>query len=257
MSVVSRLRLGALTLVGIPALRSSDVILASFPRSGNTLFRFIVTRYALGLAGDESAVSFARLNRLAPELGASWLWGRPPRGRIPRWVKTHRPYFRGLARPRAVHLIRSPLDTLAYYHRYWTGRVGAAPVESGNFLRDARRGLPRWIHHTQSWQVNADLQLDYADLRDDPERVVTEVLSRLGIDVDARVLKCAVARSSAEAVRDLERTGGIAGSDRLGADAAFVSDRPAGEGRSYFTAADRAWAHQALTEAGLDAWVEG
>lgn len=260
MSVADRLRLGVMLLAGVPALRASDILLASFPRSGSTLLRFVVTHYALGLAGDASEVPFARLNRLAPELGASWLWSAPlqpgaPRGRFPRWVKTHRPYFWGLARPRAVHLVRSPLDALASYHRYWTARVGAAPVERGAFLRDPRRGLPRWIRHTRSWEGHADVVLRYRDLRADPARAVTEVLSAFGVDVDAQTVAEAAARSSADAVRALERSGGVAGPDRLGAGAVFAADRPPGSGTAYFSPSDVAWARARLTEAGLGAWV--
>ncbi len=239
--------------VGVASLRRSDVLLASFPRSGSTWLRFVVVHDALAAAGDEGEVPFERLNGLAPELGASALW-RGRRG--PRLVKTHRPYAPLLGRPRAVHLVRQPLDALASYHRYWTARVDGGRVDPGAFLRDRRRGLPRWIRHTRSWQPRADLSVRYAELRADPAGVAARVLALLGRGVDPDRLAEAVRRSDARAVRAVETTGGVAGPDRAAPGAAFASDQPAGNGLGYFDAADVAWAHRQLDGAGLGTWVE-
>ena len=257
MSVLHWLRLGGRYAIGIPALRGGDVLLTSFPRSGSTLVRFVVVHYALGLAGDRSTVTFDRLNRQAPELGASGLGRGTLDDRVPRLVKTHRPYSPALARPRALHLVRSPLDALASYHRYWTGRVGGADVGSSEFLRDRRRGLPRWILHTQSWRSRADGTLSYADLRKDPGRTIADAFGALGVEIDRDEMARAAERSSPEAVREQERAGGIAGSDRLGDGASFVADRAAGEGERYFSAEDQEWAHRRLIEAGLGVWSRG
>lgn len=237
---------------GVVRLRRSDVLIASFPRSGSTLLRFVLTLDALERRGDVSEVTFDRLNRLAPELGAAPLVGPDPFPGEPRWVKTHRPYSRWLARPRALHLVRPPLDALASYHRYWTARLGAASVGRSAFLRDARRGLPRWIAHTRSWQPHADVRVDYEALRADPAATVAEALGVLGLEADPAALARAAARSSAEAVRSVERAHGAAGTDALRAP--FVADRPAGEGARYFGPEDVAWALDRLGEAGL--WGE-
>lgn len=246
------LRLGAAYATGIPALRRSDVLLASFPRSGSTLFRFMVAHYALG--EDAASVSFAELNRLLPELGASWLWDADALPGVPRVVKTHRPYFWGLARPRAVHLVRSPLDALASYHRYWMAREGSEHVERGAFLRDRRRGLPWWIRHTASWAPRADVEVRYAALRADPAGVVAKALETLGVPVSAKAMQRAADRSRPEAVRAREREGGVAGPDRLREGSVFARDRSPGDGGAYFSEADRAWARDRLAAAGLDSW---
>ena len=237
---------------GIVLMRRADALLASFPRSGSTFLRFIVVHDRLMARGDLSEVSFARLNRLAPELGTSALWSKR---RTPRLVKTHRPYSPLLARPRAIHLVRSPLDALASYHRYWTARAGSVPVGRGAFLRDRRRGLPRWIQHTRSWASHADLTVRYADLRADPVGVASRVLALLGRPVDPDRVTRAVERSGAEAVRALEASTGVGGPDRFVEGAAFVSDRPEGAGADYFGAAGRDWARRRLDAAGLGEWV--
>ena len=237
---------------GVLALRSDDVLLASFPRSGSTLFRFVVAHYALE---GEGALSFERLNQRAPELGVSELARPYPLGGLPRLIKTHRPFAFPLGRPRAVHLVRTPLDALASYHRYWMSRVGASAAGRGPFLRDRRRGLPRWIRHTRSWTRRADVTVRYAALRADPAGAVGAALRALGVSFDPAALAAAAERSSAAAVQREEARAGVAGPDALRPGSVFVADRPTGEGARYFDEPDRQWAADQLHRAGLGPWA--
>ena len=238
---------------GILALRADDVLLASFPRSGSTLFRFVVAQY--GMDGEEGTVPFERLNERAPELGASGLAQPSPTGGLPRLIKTHRPFAFPLGRPRAIHLVRAPLDALASYHRYWTARVGASDRGRGRFLRDRRRGLPRWIRHTRSWADRADATVRYAALRANPAGAVGAALCALGVSFDPGALAAAADRSSAAAVQREEARAGVAGPDALRPGSVFVADRPVGEGARYFDEPDRQWAADQLHRAGLGPWA--
>ncbi|HEX8385387.1 MAG TPA: hypothetical protein VF576_04330, partial [Rubricoccaceae bacterium] len=69
-----RLRLAARYAAGLPALRSSDVLLCSFPRSGSTLVRFALEHYARLARGVDAELGFADVNAGQPELGVSDLW---------------------------------------------------------------------------------------------------------------------------------------------------------------------------------------
>ena len=258
-SLASRARLAVRYGRGLVALRRSDVLLASFPRSGSTLLRSVLASALDGGPSDPddgpegglgvAPFQFEALNRAMPELGVSDLAGAS-RSDPPRFVKTHRPRIAAMSRPRSVWLVRDPLDALASYHRYWTARVGAAPVSPGRFLRDRRRGLPRWIRHTQSWS-RADLRLRYARLQADPAGEAGRVLRLAGLEVSPERLAAAAAASRPEAVR----RAALAGSDVLADGFVFAADRPAGTGADAFGASDRAWAAERLRRAGLGAWV--
>lgn len=248
-SPASRARLAVRYARGLVALRRSDVLLASFPRSGSTLLRSVLASALGDGPEDEPGFQFEALNRAMPELGVSDLAGAS-RSDPPRFVKTHRPRIAAMSRPRSVWLVRDPLDALASYHRYWTARVGAAPVSPGRFLRDRRRGLPRWIRHTQSWS-RADLRLRYARLRADPAGEAGRVLRLAGLEVSPERLAAAAAASRPETVRQAA----LAGSDVLADGFVFAADRPSGAGAEAFGASDRAWAAERLRRAGLGAWV--
>jgi hypothetical protein len=253
---VRRLRLAARYALGVPALRASDVLLCSFPRSGSTLVRFALEHYARLLAGAPGAdaggpLGFADLNAGQLELGVSDLRA-PWRSVVPRVVKTHRPYSAVLARPHAVLVVRRPLDALASYHTYWTARAGAPDVPASDFLRDRRRGLPRWIRHTVSWERRAELVARYEALRDDPAAAVADVLRLGGHEPDPGALAEAVARAAAPRVRAAEADGGAVGSDAFTEGFVFARNLRPGAGAARFSPSDRAWAAGRLAAAGLD-----
>lgn len=237
--------------LGVARLRADDVLVGSFPRSGSTYLR-LLTAYAL-LGAEAAPLDFAALNRLMPELGAAPLRGAARAG-APRVVKTHRPWTPLLGRPRAVWLVRAPLDALASYHRYWTARGDAGPLaDAGAFLRDRRRGLPRWIRHTRTWAPRAEHTVRYADLERDPAATLRAWLAVLGVEVSERASAAAVERSSAARVRELAP----AGSDRLADGFAFARDAPERAAAApVFAPRDVAWAHAALRAAGLAAWAD-
>lgn len=255
---VHRLRLAAHYAAGIPALRASDVLLCSFPRSGSTLARFVLAHYA-ALADGRGAtpLGFPEMKAAMPELGASGLWRARATGGLPRVVKTHRPFAAVLARPRAVLLVRDPLDAVSSYHTYWTQRSAGPAVSLAAFLRDGRRGLPRWVAHTRSWLPRAVHVVRYEALREDPAGEVGRMLAALGVRADGERLREAASRSAAGRVRAASHAAHVTGLDRFGAGFALVRDRPPGAGTAEFSGADRAWAAARLAEAGLGAWADG
>ena len=257
-----RLALAARYAAGTAALRHPDVLLCSFPRSGSTLVRFVLAHYAAlrADAGDDVALGFDAMKAAVPELGASNLWTARAAGgpdALPRFVKTHRPFSRVLARPRAVLIARQPLDAVASYHAYWTARIAGPDVALSAFLRDVRRGLPWWIRHTRSWEARAVHTVRYEALRADPAAEVGRMLAAVGVAADAGVLAAAAETSAADRVRRAARAGNVTGLDAMPAGFALVRDRPPGAGAGEFSDADRAWAAARLAEAGLDGWAAG
>ena len=243
-----RPRLALRYAAGIASLRRRDVLLACYPRSGSTLVRFMLEHDARLAAGVDGPVDFHALNAGQPELGIDWLWPRPDAARV---VKTHRRFSGLLARPRAVLIVRRPLDAVASYHTYWTGLTHTAPVALTDFLRDARRGLPQWIRHTASWLPHADAVVRFEALRADAAPAVADVLRLAGRDVDPERLAEAARRADAHHVRKAQAETGFAGTDAFAPDFVFARNLPPGAGAARFSDADRAWAADQIAASGL------
>ncbi len=249
-----RLALTARYAAGVVALRRRDVLLTCYPRSGSTLVRFVLEHDARLTAGDADPVDFHALNAGQPELGIDWLWPRPAQARI---VKTHRAWSPVLARPRAVLIVRRPLDAVASYHTYWSGLTHTAARPLGDFLRDARRGLPQWVRHTQGWLPHADAVVRFEALRTDPAPAVAAVLRLAGRPADPARLAEAARRADARHVRAAQAETGFAGTDAFAPGFVFARNLPPGAGAARFSDADRAWAADLLAASGLDAALPG
>src|SRR5256886_16759673 len=82
----------------------NDVMVASYPRSGNTWLRFLLTKVLTG-----KSAAFDNVNNVIAEIGIHHeaLMLLPGKGRL---IKTHELY--NPAYPRAIYLIRDVRDSL-------------------------------------------------------------------------------------------------------------------------------------------------
>src|ERR1700689_4773513 len=85
-------------------LESTDVFLASYPRSGNTMLRFMLGEALSGVSSN-----FDQIQRIVPEIGVH---GEayplvPGGGRL---IKTHEPYRRKYRR--AIYIVRDVRDVM-------------------------------------------------------------------------------------------------------------------------------------------------
>ncbi|GAB5534172.1 MAG: sulfotransferase domain-containing protein [Rubricoccaceae bacterium] len=246
---MGRLRLARRYAWGLAQMRSSDVLVASFPRSGSTHLRLILA----GLATSDAAAiqSHTQFERTVPELGGPTPWDRQPEG--PLFIKTHRPHAFLLSRPRAILLLRHPLNALASFHAYQSARVGGAAMPTDAFLRHSRFGLPRWIDHTRSWISRAEHVLRFNALCADPAEEVARMMQVLQVTSARDRLEAAVARATPEAAHRLRST--RQGGDQFDPSFEFARsnrDQP----RASFSAEDEAWASRQLELAGLMPLVE-
>ncbi len=191
-------------------LTDSDVLFASFERSGNTWLRFVLMEILTsGKAG------FLNVNQILPEMGTH----EGAKQVLPnggRFIKTHemyRPQYK-----RAIYLMRDLRDVMLSnwardkemgFSQYFDhGRDMDGYVET--FLKGKVTRFGSWQAHVDSW-MNCPLAKNgnllvvrYEDLRKDTVPGVMEMLEFLGIPSDVERVRAAVENNSLRAMREKE-----------------------------------------------------
>jgi Sulfotransferase domain len=186
-----------------------DTFLVSFPRSGNTWTRFLVC----SLMNPDDPVDFARLESRIPEIYD--VTDRSLRAfPRPRIVKSHEcfdPRYKKI-----LYIVRDPRDVLiSYYEFQLKRRVISDECGLEEFLPRfmASEFEPKtgsWRDHVVSWTATRGgqksfLLLRYEDLLANAEKESTKIASFLGLDTNPERIARAVALSSADRMRQLEK----------------------------------------------------
>lgn len=192
------------------AVYPDDTFIVSYPRSGNTWTRFLIAN----LLHPDLDVGFANIENLVPDTAAlsSRRLKRMPRPRI---LKSHQ-YF-DPRYPKVLYIVRDPRDVaLSYYqfHRKYKFIRDDYPIEQfvadfvGGRLISADWGT--WAENVASWYYarrgNPNfLVLRYEDLKSDTERELSRIARFLSVEPKPDLLRRALAQSSAERMRELEK----------------------------------------------------
>jgi hypothetical protein len=186
-----------------------DTFLVSFPRSGNTWTRFLVSN----LVNPDDPVTFATLESRIPEIydvPDRILRGMPR----PRIIKSHEcfdPRYRKI-----IYIVRDPRDVaVSYYEFQLKRRVVSEDCRLEEFVPrfmesefEPKTGC--WGDHVLSWLAtrqgqNNFLLLRYEDMQEKTQREATKIASFLGLDPSPERIARAVELSSADRMRKLEK----------------------------------------------------
>jgi hypothetical protein len=185
---------------------SQDVLVASYPRSGSTWLRFLLTEVLTGRPAEWDVV-----NRTIPDLGrhqdAPALL--PDRGRL---IKTH-DRSAGPCR-KAVYLVRDVRDVVLSEYR-WRLRGGSDRTLDQHIAETLAADTPMslfgpWPDHVAYW-LGTDLArggdlllVRFEDLRADPAGKLAEALAFLGIPASAEAVAAAIENNSVRRMKDKE-----------------------------------------------------
>ena len=186
-------------------LDSSDVFLASYPRSGNTWLRFLLVEILSG-----GSVEFDNVNRFIPEMG---IHGKTP-ALLPgggRLIKTHEPYRREYKR--AIYLYRDVRGVLlSNYSR--VKQLGLEDIDLDAYisrsLQGQKGGIGTWQKHIVSWldsplASRGDLLLvRFEDMRKDTEQALASIVNFLGVTADRSSIQRAIANNTVARMREKE-----------------------------------------------------
>lgn len=201
-----------------------DAVLASYPKSGRTWFRFILSSY-LGRACDLGFTpDLHSMFRVMPNFDMDPVRGLPAfafaghRPRVPLIAVSHLPYARRRFRSfPTVLMVRDPRDVMvsAYFHA--TRHKHRFHGGIAEFLGDPGQGVPALTAYLNGWASGLDARrhvvVSYEDLTRDPRAETARVLDFLGIAVNPALVAEAVEAARFGNMRELEQTAGLPGHD--------------------------------------------
>lgn len=200
-----------------------DYLLVSYPKSGRTWFRYILSCYFAESLGFSAAPDLSAMFRFLPNLDWDHKRGLPAYGKgpaaaatFPLVAVTHRRSNVGRAASMPViFMLRDPRDVLVSHYYHATRHKHQFSGDITAFIHDPDKGLPAWVKHTNDWAAalanRPHAIVSYERLSACPLEETSRVLAFLGQPVDPGRLARAIAAAEINQMRDLEVLNGIPG----------------------------------------------
>ena len=208
------------------ALPESDVVFVSFPKSGRTWVRVMMSRVYhthFGVPGDE-LVEFDNLHKLDPRIPRMLITHDGEPWHTPHELPTDKSVY---ADKKVILLARNPIDVAVsrYFHirnrATWIPYPEYKDMPIGEFVWAPLGGLPTIVAYMNIWDraratIRDLLMVRYEDFRTQPEATLAKVTEFLGVPATSEQIADAVSYAAFENLRKKEELGAIS-SHRLGA----------------------------------------
>ena len=173
-------------------IRPSDIVMAGYPKSGNTWMQNLLAGLIYGI--DTHYLPDKLTQELIPDLDYKLFFKRMGNEMC---FKTHdlpSPKFR-----KVIHLIRDPRDVMASYYAMVKGR--GKNVSQRSLIVDNEEMLfGNWHNHTNAWRDNpykAEILLvRYEDLISDTSNEIKRILNFIGLERTNDTINRAIAGNS-------------------------------------------------------------
>jgi len=187
-------------------MKTNDIYISSFPKSGTTYFSFLLAAARLRHSGMAMVPTLFNIDYLVIDThkmtgvpaGSIWHDG------IGDFYKTHSPYFQV---PNFVYVLRNPIDTLrSYFHM----RRQLGSTDTVMEYLNGPEGVGSWIHHVKSWLLDnrsasqSVFVTEYEALLADPRAELCTLGAQLGIEFSAATIEFAIGAASIERMRTIE-----------------------------------------------------
>ncbi|WP_235931162.1 sulfotransferase domain-containing protein [Paracoccus xiamenensis] len=201
-----------------------DAILASYPKSGRTWFRFILSSYLNKAYGLKAAPDLHSMFTVVPNFDMDATRGLPAFGfgnakpKPPLIAVSHRSYSARVFRKcPTIFMLRNPKDVIVSSYFHATGQKHRFSGSLDEFLTDRGQGVAALTEYLNGWarglQQRRHVTLSYERLTADPMTETARVLNFLGLDVEQHHLAAAVEAASFQNMRKLELRKGLPGHD--------------------------------------------
>ncbi|GAA6184562.1 sulfotransferase domain-containing protein [Aliiglaciecola sp. NS0011-25] len=191
----------------VPAKQNTNaVLLASFPKSGNTWLRFVFSNVIAEKTNFPQEVNFDNIQLLAPEIrGNRNLDNAIFSNECPTFLKTHFYNTRKCKEYKSVVLFREPQKALVSYYKYMTNEQGKNYSSFERFLNSSRVGIDYWSLFHRSWLSSENtIFVSYDDLIKNQFVGITQILDLLGYQIEEPIISNSLLLSSRENMAKLE-----------------------------------------------------
>lgn len=199
----------------------NTILLASIPKSGNTYFRFIWLNIIFLSEHHDKLIDFRILDDYMPyegilsDLKKEWAFKA-----LPCLLKTHRTNQTVFKPLKAIHLFRSPLDTLISQYNYFSNRIAGPQQASswlekrinnrkrirynGDFSDFIRERTDSYCRHFVSWMDKKNCHPVSYEVLKGPDAAThfRDLLKKLHLVADTNIVKEAIRRSQPERLKD-------------------------------------------------------
>lgn len=188
-------------------LVASDVFLVSYPKSGNTWLRYMLSAYLARRLALPCNSNWFTIQELIPdvEVGRNIPYPNQLAEALGyRIIKSHgkfNPEYK-----RVVLLVRNPEDALASCYRYFKlNKVIAESMSFMRFLEEHPMGLAGWKSHTNGWIGTYKIgrivrAYRFEDLKNKPAMTLGAIVDLLGFPYDDEDIEFALKASSKAAM---------------------------------------------------------
>jgi hypothetical protein len=187
-------------------LLPEDALLVSYPRSGTTWLRFLLSEALTGRSAEfdpeAAAVPYVGGQRRAPAI-------LPHGGRL---LFSHETIAVGDRK--VIYIARDP-RAVAVSEFHWLERRGLAPSSLDRFVVDFIRGRSnpwgQWGRHVETWLASEAARsghlcvVRFEDLVDDARAILSSVLDFLAVSVDGNRIDAAVENNSFARMKEKEK----------------------------------------------------
>lgn len=204
------------------AAPSVDAFLVSYPKSGRTWLRFLLSHYFAQTAGLDFEPDLHSTFRVLPNFdrdaarGLPVFVGREHKVALPLIAVSHRAFEpRFFAGRPTIILVRDPRDVCvsAYFHETKHKHRFAGSI--AEFIEDDSYGVPAIVRYHNGWAAglrgNPSLVVSYEEMSSNTEAAVRRMLEFLKLPVDGEALLRAIDAARFSRMQKDEKKTGIPG----------------------------------------------
>lgn len=190
---------------------SSDVYLVSYPKSGNTWLRFLLSSYLCKVLDLPLQTNWFTIGSIIPDIhvdrkiDVAGLLKEKYGSRI---IKSHSHFSK--AYRRIIYIVRRPEDAIAScYNYYKVNQYIDQNMPFSDFCEHELRGVDRWNDHVIGWlgeysDKNEIRCFSYEDLIQKTEETFVQIIDLLGLPYIEEHVKFALENSSIDNMRASE-----------------------------------------------------
>lgn len=191
--------------------RCDDIVLASYPKSGSTWLRFIISNVITEQLKLGKIVDFAVSQELMPAISPLGMAHADPNMlKSPRFFRSHSNFTPRF--PNVIYQLRDGRDVMVSYFFHYI-KFKKYSYSFLDFLKE-ESVLNGWKEHVNSWILKNDnrqnlVLVKYEDMIEDTYKAVSEMLGSLGYKYKKEWLNKAIQNSSFKNMQKIEEQKGL------------------------------------------------